>query len=130
MTTQARSGRAYTIRFLLAAAVYTALMLIGLPLARRQPDGSLVRYVLACLPALGVALGIWALWHFVNEADEFQSRKLMQALAVSIAGTLFVTFCIGMAQSVGAPALPWFWVLPLWAVAFGIGTAWASWRNR
>lgn len=130
MTTQARSARAYTIRFLIAVAVYTVLLLIALPLARSQPEGSVVRYVLACLPVLGVGLGVWALWRLLREADEFQARKLLISLSFSIAFTLVITFCVGMIQSVGGPALDWIWVIPVWAVGFGIGTAWSAWRYR
>ncbi|MDO5499126.1 MAG: hypothetical protein Q4F67_05515 [Propionibacteriaceae bacterium] len=130
MTTQQRSNRAYLFRFLFAAVVYTVLILVSLPLARSQPEGSIARYVLASLPVLGVALGVWALWRYIREADEFQARKLLDSLAVSVAGTLLVTFCIGMIQTVGGPALPWVWVIPVWAVFFGAGTAWTGWKYR
>ncbi|WP_432559215.1 hypothetical protein [Granulicoccus sp. GXG6511] len=130
MTTQQRSSRAYLIRFLTAAVLYTVLILISLPLSQRQPEGSVLRYVLACLPVVGVAVGIWALWRYIREADEFQARKLLDSLAISVAGTILVTFCIGMIQTAGGPALPWVWVIPVWAVFFGAGSAWTGWKHR
>lgn len=130
ITAQARSGRAYAIRFSAAALLYTVLIFVGLPLARSQPAGSFSRYALACLPVVGVTIGVWALWRLVREADELQSRRLMEALTFSIAGTILVSFCLGMMQSVGAPALSWVWVIPVWALSFGIGTAWTSWKYR
>lgn len=130
MTTQSRSNRAYGVRFALATVVYSVLILVALPLARSQPEGSVARYALACLPVLGVALGVWALWRYIREADEFQSRRLLEALAVSVAGTLVVAFCVGMVDSVGGPELSWVWVLPVWAVSFGAGAAWTSWKYR
>lgn len=130
MTTQSRSGRAYTIRFLAAAVLYTVLMLVTLPLARSQPEGAPLRYVLACVPVLGIIVGVWALWRFIRETDEFQARRLMEALAISVAGTIVVTFCVGMVQTVGGPALPMFWVTPIWSIFFGAGMAWTGWKYR
>ncbi|OYO04109.1 hypothetical protein [Enemella evansiae] len=130
MTRQQRSAAAYAWRFGLAVALYTVLVLVALPLARWLPEGSPQRYLLACLPALGVLVGIWALWRYLAEVDEFQSKKLLHSLAFSVAGTVLVTVMVGFAQSVGAPALPWIWVTPLWAVLFGIGTAITAWRYR
>ncbi|MPM38969.1 hypothetical protein SDC9_85600 [bioreactor metagenome] len=129
-TVRARAGRAYAIRFGTASVLYTVLMLVGMPLARSQPAGSFARYALVCLPVIGVAIGVRALWRLVHEADELQSRRLMEALNVSIAGTILVTFCLGMMQVVGAPALPWFWVIPVWAASFGIGVARTAWKYR
>lgn len=130
MTTQSRSNRAYLIRFFAAVVLYTALILISLPLARSQPEGSVPRYLLAALPVIGVAVGVWALWRYVRETDEFQSRKLLDSLAISVAGTILVTAGVGLVQSAGAPAVPWVWVVPVWAVFFGVGSAWTSWKYR
>lgn len=130
MTRQQRSGARYAWRFGLAVALYTVLVLVALPLARRMPEGSPQRYLLACLPALGVVAGIWALSRYLGEADEFQSKKLLQSLAFSVAGTVLISVIVGFTQSVGAPALSWIWVTPVWAVLFGLGSAIAAWRYR
>lgn len=130
MTTQSRSGRAYVIRFLIATVVYTVLLLVSIPLAQSQPEGSLLRYVLACLPVIGVGLGVWALWRYVAEADEFQARKLLDALAVSLAGTLVVAFVVGMIQFAGGPALSWVWIIPVWAAFLAIGSLWSNRKYR
>ncbi|OYO24682.1 hypothetical protein CGZ93_03030 [Enemella dayhoffiae] len=125
-----RAGVAYGWRFAAAAVVYSVLVLTMLPLARGLPEGTPQRYLVASLPALGVLIGIWALWRYVREADEFQSRKLLLSLAFSVAGTILVSMVLGFCQSVGAPALDWTWVTPLWAVLFALGTAWTAWRHR
>lgn len=130
MTTQARSGRRYLIRFLTAAALYTVLLFISIPLAQRQPEGSIARYAIASLPVIGVVMGVWALWKFVGEADEFQARKLLDALATSLAGTLVVAFVVGMIQFAGGPALSWVWIIAVWGVFFALGTVWANWKYR
>lgn len=130
MTTQSRSGRRYVARFLTAAIVYTVLLPICITLSQRQPEGSLPRYVLACLPVIGVGLGVWALWRYIQEVDEFQARKLLDALALSLAGTLVVTFLVGMVQAAGGPALSWVWVIPVWAVFLAVGSIWANRKYR
>lgn len=121
---------AYAWRFGAAIVVYSVLVLLALPLARQLPAGSPQRYLVASLPALGVIVGIWALWRYVVEADEFQSRKLLQSLAFSVAGTVLVAVIVGFIQSVGGPGIEWTWVTPVWAVLFGIGSAVTAWKNR
>lgn len=128
-TRQSRSGRRYLIRFGSAAVIYTALMLICLPLARSMPE-SPWRFVLACLPAVGIAIAIWALWRYLKEADELQTRKLLEALAFSVAGTVLISFCYGMMEILGAPRLGLLWATPIWAILFGIGTAVSTWKYR
>ncbi len=130
MTTQAQSGRRYLIRFLSAAALYTVLMFASIPLSEAQPEGSILRYVLASMPVIGLVLAAWAMWKYVQEADEFQARKLLDALAISLAGTLLVVFVIGMIQMAGGPQLSWVWVIPVWALFLAVGGVVAGRKYR
>ena len=129
MSKQQNSGVAYGIRFGLAAIVYSVLMVTMLPLARSMPE-SPWRFVLVCLPVLGVLGGIWALWRLMREADEMQTKKLLEGVSFSVAATLVIAFCYGMCQLVGAPVISMYMVVPIWAVCFGIGMAWVSWKYR
>ncbi len=101
-------------------AVYTILMLVGVYSARAIPD-SPWRFVLVSLPVTGLALGVWAMWRYVVESDEMQARKLLEMLALSIAGTLLVTFVAGMVEIVDGPHIGLVWVAPVWAIMFGLG---------
>lgn len=129
MSKQRNSGVAYGIRFGLAAIAYSVLMLTMVPLARSMPE-SPWRFVVVCLPALGVIGGVWALWQLMREADEMQSKKILEAVSFSIAATLVIAFCYGMCQEVGAPVVPMHMVIAIWAVCFGIGMARANWKYR
>ena len=130
MSRQSRSSWSYAWRFGTAVALYTVLTLTMPRLAQTLPPGSVQRYLAAASPTLGVAVGVWALWRFLTEVDEFQARKLLTSLAFSVAGTVLVTVVVGFCQLAGAPALSWIWVTPLWAVLFGLGTAITAWRMR
>lgn len=130
MSRQSRSATSYLSRFAVAVGLYCVATIGLLPLARSQSPGSLPAYLLAASPVLGVAVGVWALWRYLNEADEFQTRKLLNSLGFSVAGLVMVTVAMGFCQSVGAPLLSWVWIAPLWAVLFALGTAWTAWRFR
>lgn len=129
MSTQRTSARNYTIRFAAASAIYTVAMLIAIPVTKALGD-SPWRFLVAALPTVGVALGIWAMWRLVAESDEMQARKLLESLAFSIAGTVLLTFTYGMLEMVGAPHLPLVWVTPVWAIMLGVGSAWVARKYR
>ncbi|WP_026927907.1 hypothetical protein [Granulicoccus phenolivorans] len=128
-TRQQRSNRNYGVRFGGSALVYTVLILVSIPLAEQFRD-SPVRFVIVSLPIIGIAGGIWALWSYLREADEFQVRKLLEALAFSIALTVLVTFTYGMWELVGAPRLSMVWVTAVWAIGLGIGSLLANRKYR
>ncbi len=86
--------------------------------------------MIVSLPIIGIAGGIWALWSYLREADEFQVRKLLEALAFSIALTVLVTFTYGMWELVGAPRLSMVWVTAVWAIGLGIGSLLANRKYR
>lgn len=128
-TSRRSSGRRYTTRFVVAMTAYTVLLVAGISIANAIPE-SPWRYAAALLPVPAVITLAWALWRYVIEADELQSRMLLEGLGMSIAGTGICTFAYGMLQIVGAPALGWIWVLPMLLAWFGVGAAVTNLRYR
>ncbi len=108
---------------------YTALLMVGVTVARAIPD-SPWRYAAVLLPLPAVIAAAWALWRYVIEADELQSRLLLEGLGIAVAGTSISSFAYGMLQTVGAPALGWVWVLPLLMAWFGVGALVTTLRYR
>lgn len=124
-----RPDRAYLVRFGAATLAYRVLLPLCIAWAERL-GASPARYLVVSLPVLPVAAGIWALWRYVREADELQSRKVLDGLAFAVAATVLVSFVLGMCQYVGAPAVSWVWVPAVLMMGFGVGTAIASWKYR
>lgn len=125
-----RASRNYGLRFGGAALLYTVAIFICLPVARGMDPGA-ARYLVAMIPTLPILVGIWALASYLKEADELSARMLLEAVAFGCAGCLVIGFGWGMAQLVGAPVMNPFWVVPIWAVFFGIGMIRSTWKyNR
>ena len=66
----------------------------------------------------------------VREADEMQARKVMEALVVSAAGTVITSIAYSLLEEVGAPHVGLTWVGGAWALFFGVGMLWSTWRYR
>ncbi|MDO5285666.1 MAG: hypothetical protein Q4G45_02440 [Actinomycetia bacterium] len=115
------AGRAYVRRLTIAMASYTALLLVALLLANRLSPG-LLRYAVMLLvvpPMLGV---VWAVVRLLREADEFQSRSLLESLAIAFAGGSLTCFTYGLLEVVGAPHLSWMLVWAVYAAWWLVGS--------
>lgn len=111
-------------------AAYVVLLFAGLLATNALPEASAWRYLTVLLPVPAVIAGTWALWRFVVETDEFQSRQLLESLGIAVAGTVVTSFAYGMLQFVGAPQLNWVWITALLMVWFGIGAMVTRLRYR
>ncbi len=125
------SGKRYTIRFAFAMTAYIVLMLVNLPLTNSLSADSPWRYVTILLPIPAVMAVAWALWRYVVESDELQSRQLLEGFGIAFAGTAICSFAYGMLQIVGAPPLSWIWVTPLLLAWFGVASfiTWLRYRS-
>ena len=70
---------------------------------------------------------IRAIVNFLTNTDEMEREIQLKSLAISLAGTAFVTFTYGFLEGVGLPKISMFFVWPviafLWVVA-------RFWLNR
>lgn len=129
MSTRRGAPRRYLIRFGISIAAYCVLLPLGLWLATALAD-SPWRFAVVLLPLPAVAGIVWAMWRFVTESDEMQARIQLEALAVAVAGSVLTGFTYGQLETVGAPHIPWIWIVPLIGAWWGIGGAIAAVRRR
>ena len=129
MTIERKVGIAYSIRVTVGAVLYSVGVLVGLRWARSM-EGDPWRFALALLPMVGVLICAWAMMRLVREADEMQARKVMEALVISTAGTVITSIAYSLLEEVGAPRVSLIWVGGAWALFFGVGMLWSTWRYR
>ncbi|WIY82920.1 hypothetical protein [Propionimicrobium sp. PCR01-08-3] len=114
------STRQYTIRFIVAMGLYLVTLPLTLWLSSLAGD-SWWRFAAYLLVLPSLILIARAVWRYVAEADELQSRKIVESLAIAFAGGSILTFTWGMLEHVGAPTLPIIWAMPVymgcWLVA-------------
>lgn len=123
-----RASRAYLVRFAVGMGSYVLLLPLAMWLAQGPLRDSPGRFAAALLVVPSMLVVVWAVWKLVREADELQARMLVESLALGFAAGSVLTFTWGMLQTVGAPALSWTWVTPVYLSCWGLATAVV--RNR
>jgi hypothetical protein len=121
--------RRYIRRFIGAMVAYALLLPVCIWLMRQVGD-SPVRYLLALLPVVPVAFGLWAFIRYLGEMDEMQRRIQFEAFGFSLGCTALVTFTLGFLERADFPQIGMVWVLPMMIAFWGIGSALAARRYR
>lgn len=124
-----KANRSYVVRFTVAMVSY-ALLLVGALLLVQVVGAGPARYLVMLLPLPALVLVVRSVYLLVREADELQSRILLESLAIGFAGGSLITFSWGLMQTVGAPQVPWLLVFPVYAACWLIGSVVARWRYR
>jgi hypothetical protein len=117
-----KASRRYGIRFGITMGAYVVLLFLAIFLAQ-WAGSSPWRFAAMALPVPALIGVVWAAIGYLREADEFQSKSMVEALAVGFAGGSVTTFTYGLMQFVGAPQLNWTFVwavYALWWIAGGI----------
>src|SRR5664279_290666 len=102
-------------------AAYIVLLFLAIVVAQAV-GASPWRYAAMALPVPALVAIVWAVTGYLREADEFQSKSTVEALAIGFAGGSVTTFTYGLMQFAGAPVLNWTWVwavYALWWIAGG-----------
>lgn len=115
-----KPDRQYLTRFTAGMVLYSILLPVSIVVMRQLEAPA--KYIVALLPLIGFAIVVWSVITYLRDADEFQARKVLEALAISIVPVLAVGFTWGLIQFAGGPVLNPFWLVPVWAVGFGIGS--------
>ncbi|MDN5724825.1 MAG: hypothetical protein L0G99_02685 [Propionibacteriales bacterium] len=132
MTTSGRhqgAGSRYGRRLAIGFVAYATLLVAGILMAQAIPD-SPWRFVAMLLPVPALVIVVAAVWRYLRDADELQGRMLLESLEIGFAGGSLITLTWGLMQAVGAPAVSWTLVFPVYAACWLIGRAVAGWRFR
>lgn len=117
------ADKAYLRRFAIGMGSYVLLLPLAMWLGHGPLAGSPLRFVAALLVVPSMLVIVWAVWRLAHDADELQSRMLVESLAIAFAAGSVLTFTWGMLQTMGAPALSWIFVMPVYMIAWAVATA-------
>jgi len=124
-----QAGKRYGIELIGALLAYSMLLIITLRILEAEPP-LLLRYLVALLPVLPVAYGMWAYRRFLQGIDELQRRIQLDGLAFAVGGTGLLTAAWGFLELAGMPRLPILWVFPILVWLWGLGSALAARRYQ
>ncbi|MEM8858996.1 MAG: hypothetical protein AAGD96_11785 [Chloroflexota bacterium] len=108
-------------RELIASIVAYGIMLVGAMWLTSGPLAeSNLRFVVVLLPMIPIIFTLQAIVRFLNGTDELERELQLKSLAISFAGTAFLTFTYGFLEMVGLPRISMFAVWPLMAAIWVI----------
>ncbi len=108
---------------------YAVLLVLGIVWAKSVGD-SPWRFVAMALPVPATIGVVWAVATYLREADEFQTKSVVESLAVAFGGGSLTTFTYGLMQFVGAPPLNWTFAWVVYALWWVVGAAVVRRRYR
>ena len=115
-----KASRRYGVRFGVSMGAYMILLFLAIVFAKLA-EHSAWRFAAMALPVPALFGIVWAVVGYLREADEFQSKSTVEALAIGFAGGSVTTFTYGLMQFVGAPQLNWTWVWVVYALWWSAG---------
>lgn len=119
--------RRYTVRFIGAMAVYSALIVLMIPLVKRV-DPLWAKALLALVPVVPIIVALSELLRFVASLDELERRIQFEAVATAAMLTCVLSFAWGMLEIAGLPRLPVVMVTPLFCAVYGLAV-WLATRK-
>ncbi|SDI17058.1 hypothetical protein SAMN05216588_11264 [Pseudomonas flavescens] len=117
----------FFMHFAIAMAAYAIAVLISVLLLATLPEGGL-RTLCALLPVAPLFAVAATVVRQVRQLDELARSIHFEALAMAFVGTALLTFSYGFLETAGFPRLSMFFVWPLLASLWALGT-WIAWRR-
>jgi len=114
------------LELVLAITFYVVILIISLKALTHIENQSL-KVLVSLLPVLPVILVIWVIIRQFIRFDELQCKIQLQALAISVLGTAFLTFSYGFLENIGFPKLTMFIVWPMMGTFWSMSTIIGSW---
>ena len=112
-----------------AIAVYAVLLVLSITLIQYHPQ-AWWRFPVALAPMVPAAFILVAFLRFFRRMDELQRRVHLEAFAFAFGASALLTFGYGFLENVGFPHLAWFWVWPVMAAMWILGSLIATRRYR
>lgn len=125
-TARRRANRTFLVRFLAGVAVYlAALVLPGLLAGAGVP-----LWLPALLVLPGVGLMAWANIDMYRSGDEYQRRRVAEAVMLAFVLATPIILAVGVLQFMGLPALNWIFAFSILMLSWMIGTVVVTIRHR
>ncbi|QDH71605.1 hypothetical protein [Marilutibacter alkalisoli] len=126
-------SRRYLREFIPAMTGYVVVLLASVH-ALRAVDSPLARAAIALLPVIPIGFAARALLRFVRDSDELQRRIQLEAFALASLVLTLGAFSLGLlGRAVLQPldgATVLIWILPLYALLYGVFAAVTSRRYQ
>lgn len=111
--------------------IYTPAVLLFLfcnalagPFLVRKTEALWPHMALACLSALSVLIGAWAMKTVLSDTDEYIRKLTTDALLIAAALTLTLTSAYGYLMSYSAaPSVSLIYIVPVFVAFFAVATA-------
>lgn len=120
----------YTIELTLSLAAYVALLILSNQFLSYPALPNWAEIAVVLLPMVAALLIIWTILRRLQQIDELQRRIQFEALAIAFCGTALVTFSYGFLEALNYPKLSMFFVWPLMATLWVLGTIFGVLRYR
>lgn len=125
-TARRRANRTFLVRFLAGVAVYlAALVLPGVLVGAGVP-----LWLPALLVLPGVGLMAWANIDMYRSGDEYQRRRVAEAVMLAFLLAAPLILAVGVLQFSGLPALNWILAFSLLMLGWIVGTVVVAIRHR
>lgn len=124
-----KASKIYNIQLSAALVAYTLVLVVSIWFIKANPE-SIWRIPAALAPMIPAASIPFVVMRYLRNIDELQRQIQLEALGFAFGGTAILTFAYGFLQGVGFPQASWFWIWPIMAVLWGLGTALATRRYR
>ena len=119
--------RPFLVQFAVAMIAYAVAVVVSSVLLASLPPG-LLRTLCALIPIAPMIIVAVTVIRQVRELDELARAVHLEALAIAFVGTALITFSYGFLETAGFPRLSMFFVWPLLASLWALGTC-IGWRR-
>ena len=121
-----RANRAFALRFTAGVALYA----IALGLAVAADGTGMPAWLPALLVLPAVGLMAWANIEMYRSGDEFQRRKIAEAILLAFVISVPLILAVGFLQFFLLPALNWIFAFSILMLAWIVGTIVSAVRYR
>ena len=121
-----RANRTFTVRFLLGLVLYG----VGLALASAAEGTGFPAWLPALLVLPAVALMAWANIGMYRSGDEFERRKIAEAILLAFVLSTGLILAVGFLQFFLLPELNWIFAFSILRFSWIVGTIVSALRYR
>jgi hypothetical protein len=121
-----RANRAFARRFIAGVALYA----IGLGLAVAADGTGMPAWLPALLVLPAIALMAWANIEMYRSGDEFERRKIAEAILLAFLISVPLILAVGFLQFFLLPAMNWIFAFSILMLAWIVGTIVSAVRYR